>query len=214
MDEIINNISSPILLVGGGGHCRAVIDVLELSNTRIAGIVHGQDSVLEQVLGYPSLGRDSDLPELRKKFSRALVTVGQIKTSRIRQTIFTMLQQDAFELPVVISPLAYVSRHAAIGLGSVVMHQAMVSAGVSIGENCIINSKSLIEHDCTIASHCHIAVGAILCGGVTIGEGSFVGAGSILKQEVHIGNNVVIGCGVIVHANVPDNMTIRGRHHE
>lgn len=206
--------AAPILLVGGGGHCRAVIDVLDLSNTRIAGIVHGQDCALEQVLGYPSLGRDSDLPQLRKKFSRALVTVGQIKTSRIRQTIFTMLQQDAFELPVVISPLAYVSRHAAIGLGSVVMHQAMVNAGVSIGENCIINSKSLIEHDCTIASHCHIAVGAILCGGVTIGEGSFVGAGAILKQEIHIGNNVVIGCGVTVHANVPDNMTIRGRCHE
>ncbi len=39
-----------IILVGGGGHCCAVIDVLEMCKQPIAGIVHGAGCVLEPVL--------------------------------------------------------------------------------------------------------------------------------------------------------------------
>lgn len=211
MDKIISTISSPILLVGGGGHCRAVIDVLESANKEIAGIVHGLECAFEPVLGYPALGRDADLPELRLRFSRAIITVGQIKNSRLRQSLFSKLRDMGFELPSVVAPSAYVSRHASIGEGNVVMHMAFINAGVSLADNCIINTKSLVEHDCSIASHCHISIGAILCGGVCVDSGSFIGAGAVIRQNVRIGKNVIIGCGANVHADVPDNTIIRGK---
>lgn len=211
MDEIINNISSPILLVGGGGHCRAVIDVLESADMEIAGIVHGLECAFDPVLGYPALGRDADLPELRLRFSRAVITVGQIKSSSLRQGLFSKLRGMGFELPSVVSPSAYVSKHAVMGDGNVVMHMALINAGVSLADNCIINTKSLVEHDCSIASHCHISIGAILCGGVSVGSGSFIGAGAVIRQNVRIGENVIIGCGANVHADIPDNAIIRGK---
>ncbi|SDF21097.1 acetyltransferase [Desulfovibrio legallii] len=204
---------SPIVLAGGGGHCHAVIDVLESADIPIAGVVHGPDCALTPVLGYPPLGHDADLPGLRKKFSQALVTVGQIKTPRIRQTIFAKLRQLEFELPVIISPLAHVSRYSTIGEGSVVMHMAIVNAGTFIGNNCIINSKGLIEHDCNIADHCHIAVGAILCGKVTVNEGTFIGAGVVIKQKIHIGKRVIIGCGTTICDDVPDGTIVKGQHY-
>lgn len=212
MDNIISEIPGPLLLVGGGGHCRAVIDVLESANMEIAGIVHGLGCPLSPVLGYPALGRDADLPALRLRFSRAVIAVGQIKSSTPRQNLFSKLRGMEFEMPSVVSPSAYVSRHASMGDGNVVMHMALINAGASLADNCIINSKSLVEHDCSIASHCHIAIGAILCGGVSVGSGSFIGAGAVIRQNVHIGKNVIIGCGANVHADIPDNAIIRGKN--
>ena len=207
----MNNISSPILLVGGGGHSRAVIDVLESADMEIAGIVHGLECAFDPVLGYPALGRDADLPELRLRFSRAVIAVGQIKSSSLRQGLFSKLRGMDFELPSVVSPSAYVSKHAVMGDGNVVMHMALINAGVSLADNCIINTKSLVEHECSIASHCHISIGAILCGGVSVGSGSFIGAGAVIRQNVRIGKNVIIGCGANVHADIPDNAIIRGK---
>jgi sugar O-acyltransferase (sialic acid O-acetyltransferase NeuD family) len=160
-----------IILVGAGGHCRSCIDVIEREGRfDIAGVVDCPDFVGENVLGYPLLGRDEDLPALREKCQYALVTVGQIKTPEIRMRLFQQLQSLAFELPAIISPGAYVSRHARVGAGTIVMHDALINAGASVGENCIINSKALIEHDATVGSHCHISTGAIVNGAVPRSE--------------------------------------------
>ncbi len=195
---------SGILLVGGGGHCRSVIDVLEACKQPIAGIIHGPDCSLDSILGYPSLGRDEDLENLYSKYNLALITLGQIKTATIRQKLFNLLNSTGFILPTIISPLAYVSSHSTVGQGSIVMHHALVNAKSTIGDNCIINTKALVEHDCIIANHCHVAIGAVLCGDVHVGEGSFIGANVTIMQGVRIGKNCIIGMGCTVKKNIAD----------
>jgi len=60
-----------IILVGGGGHSKSCIDVIELEGKfEIAGIVDANLSS-NQVLGYPVLGGDRDLPNLKKKYEYA-----------------------------------------------------------------------------------------------------------------------------------------------
>lgn len=193
-----------ILLVGGGGHCRSVIDVLEKSSIPIAGIIQGSDCSIDSILGYPSLGNDKDLSRLRSKYDQALVTVGQIKTPLIRQKLFTYLLNLGFTVPAISSPFSYISPHSYIGEGTIIMHHSFVNVGVRIGDNCIVNTRAIIEHDCKINNHCHISVGTLLCGGVQIGSGTFVGAGSIIQQNIHIGNNCIIGMGCVVQHNIPD----------
>lgn len=209
-----NKLLQGILLLGGGGHCKAVIDVLSITEKVIAGIVHGIDAPFEPVLGHIPLGRDDDLIQLRQSYSSALITVGQVKNSAVRKKLFATLCQLDFAIPTVVSKLAYVSAFASIGAGTVVMHQAIVNAAAIIGENCIINTCALVEHDCIISPHCHIAVGAILCGGVCVGEGSFVGAGSIIREGIQLGKNVIIGCGTVIQDNVAANMCIKGKFSE
>lgn len=147
-------------------------------------------------MGYPIIGTDDDLTELRKKYKYAMVTVGQIKSPNTRIRLFEHLLELGFELPAVISPFAYVSRHADIGEGTIVIHHALVNAGAKIGANCIINTKALVEHDAVIEDHCHIATGAIVNGGTTIGAGTFVGSNAVIKESIVIDPNSVIGCGV------------------
>ena len=65
-----------ILLVGGGGHCIACIDVIETEGVYdIRGIVSATVPT-ENLLGYPEIGTDNDLPQLLRSSNLALVTVG------------------------------------------------------------------------------------------------------------------------------------------
>jgi len=180
-----------IILLGGGGHCRSCIDVIESSQTfKIAGIVEQPGSNKTSLtLGYPVIGYDNDLAILKKRYDYALITVGQIGSSNTRQEIFNCLRKSGFTLPVIISPLAHVSKHAVLGEGTIVMHQAIVNAGAHIGCNCILNTRCLIEHDVKIGDHTHISTAAVLNGEAVIGSGSFVGSNATIVHGVNLPDN-------------------------
>ena len=198
-----------ILLVGGGGHCHSCIDVIEaIGSYQIQGVVQPKVSA-ELILGYPIIGTDDDLPLLLKKTKSALITLGQIKTSETRIRFFDLLKQLGAELPAIISPRAYCSKHAVVGEGSIVMHHAIVNAGARVGNNCIVNSQALVEHDVEIDDHCHISTGARINGNVSIGKGSFIGSGVIIKESINVGANVLIGAGQVIFQDVPDGTVVR-----
>lgn len=176
-----------ILLIGGGGHCRAIIDVIEQENRyQIAGIIDKAELVGEKILGYEIIGSDSDLPNLFKKYKNAFITIGHIKTNLTRITLYDNLKKIGFNLPVIISPLAYVSQYSTISEGTIIMHHALVNVNVNIGKNCIINTKALIEHDVSIKNHCHISTAAVINGGCSVKENTFVGSNSVTKEGITI----------------------------
>lgn len=184
----------PIILIGGGGHCRSVIDVIEQRNQfEIAGIIDKKEFVGQDVLGYKVVGSDDALKDLRHHYKYALITVGQIKSPEIRIKLFEMLKSFGYELPVVISPLAYVSKYATLGAGTVIMHHALINANVTIGQNCIINTKALIEHDSIIEDNCHISTGAIINGGVHVKAGTFYGSNATCKEYAQVSSFVKAG---------------------
>ena len=192
-----------IILIGGGGHCKSCVDVIEQEGKyRIAGIVDLPEKLHQKVLGYEIIAADDDLPQLVNKYENSLITLGQIKSPEKRIRIFQTLKELGAKLPVIISPLAYVSKHAEIGDGTIIMHYALINAGAKIGSNCIINTKALIEHDAVIGDHCHIATGAIINGGVRVGSGTFFGSNAVCKEYIEIRENTVIGCGAKITKNV------------
>ena len=184
-----------LILIGGGGHCKSCIDVIEQENKfLIAGIVDTNRSICD-LLGYPWLGHDDDLTKLKESYDYALITIGQIKSPAIRVRLFDYAKFLGFKLPVIISPRAYVSKHAKIGNGTIVMHDALINAEAIVGENCIINTKSLIEHDVVIENNCHISTGAVINGGVIVKQGSFVGSNAVTKESVDTKENDFIKAG-------------------
>jgi sugar O-acyltransferase (sialic acid O-acetyltransferase NeuD family) len=187
-----------IILIGGGGHCRSIIDVIEQeARFEIAGIIDKSKQLGSLVLGYPIIGDDNELENLSKKYEYALIAVGQIKAPLIRINLYNLAIKYGFQMPYIISPKAYVSKHAKIGNGTVVMHDSIVNANSVIGENCIINSKALIEHDCTILNHCHISTNATINGGVTIEEECFIGSNSTIVEMTRITKNSFIKAGIL-----------------
>jgi sugar O-acyltransferase (sialic acid O-acetyltransferase NeuD family) len=200
-----------LILIGAGGHAHACIDVIEQhGGYQIAGLVGMPGEMHDHHLGYAVIGTDNDLPELAKTFQCALITLGQIKTSVHRIRLYEQVVALGFQLPTIIAPSAYVSRHATLGAGTIVMHGSIVNAGASVGKNCIINTRALLEHDAIVADHCHISTGAILNGNTAIGSGSFVGSGSIIKEGASLGQCCLVGMGLAVRHNQPDNAQFSG----
>lgn len=194
--------TEPILLVGAGGHARACIDVLEQEGRFIVtGLVGLPNEVGTQILNYPVLGTDTELPALLGGHGHALITVGQIKNPEPRMRLFDLLEKNGCTLPIIVSPRAHVSRHATVGAGTIVMHGAIINAGAVVGRNCIINSQALVEHDVVIGDHCHIATAAAINSGVRIGAGTFIGSNSSVRQCTKIGERCLIGMGQRVLAN-------------
>ncbi|QWF33142.1 MULTISPECIES: NeuD/PglB/VioB family sugar acetyltransferase [unclassified Pseudoalteromonas] len=173
-----------LILVGGGGHCRSCIDVIESTKEfKIIGILDEGLARGDSIYEYKCIGNDMDIAELSSKDYYFLVCIGQIYSSAIREKCFSLIKKYNGKLATVISPRAWVAKGATIGEGTIIMHDALVNAGAAIGTNCIINTKSLIEHDAIIDNNCHISTGAIVNGGARVGSSSFVGSGSVLVQS-------------------------------
>jgi sugar O-acyltransferase (sialic acid O-acetyltransferase NeuD family) len=188
-----------IILIGGGGHCKSAIDVIEQeAKFEIAGIVDKPKLLGSKVLGYTVIGSDLDLHRLAKKYKYALITVGQIKTALIRIKLFNLATKFGFTLASIISPKAYISKHSRIGRGTIIMHHAIINANSFIGDNCIINTKALVEHDSSISDHCHISTNATINGGNQIGSKSFIGSNVTTKEYIKIGNNSFIKAGSLI----------------
>jgi len=183
-----------ILLIGGGGHCHSVIDVIELEGKyEILGIVDVEENIGKKVLGYEIIGSDDDLKTLFKSCKNAVITVGQLKSNTLRIKLFTTLRNIGFNLPTIISPLAYVSKHSFIDDGTVVMHHALINANAKVGKNCIINTKALIEHDSIVEDNCHISTASVVNGGVVIKENTFFGSNATSKQYIKIDGFIKAG---------------------
>jgi hypothetical protein len=115
-------VTEKIILIGGGGHCKSCIDVIQAEGRfEIAGIVENKgyqvSGVGYQVMGYPVIGTDDDLPELIKEYKNVLITVGQIQHPDIRIKLYNLIKGIGGKFPVIVSPNAYVSRSALIGEG-------------------------------------------------------------------------------------------------
>jgi len=177
----------PLILIGGGGHCRSCVDVIETSgHFTIIGILDRIEKVGEEVFGYKIIGTDNDIPILAKKYNNFLITIGQIGNGEIRTSLYNKVIESGGSLPTIISPHAYVSEHSSIGKGTILMHGVIVNANAVIGNNVIINTNALVEHDAIVCDHCHIATGTIINGEVVVGNNSFVGSGAITKQCIRI----------------------------
>ena len=188
---------SKIILIGSGGHSEACIDVLEVEKRfKILGLV---DTKKNNVLNkYKVIDKLTNLKKLRNKSRYALIAIGQIKSPALRIKIYQKLKKLNFNLPIIISPKAIISKFSRIEEGTIIMHGAYVGPNTQIGKNCIINTNAHIEHGCIIEDNCHISTSSVLNGNVKIGSGTFVGSGSIFKEDIKVPKNSFIKMGSII----------------
>ena len=190
-----------IILVGGGGHCKSVIDVAETAEWTIVGILDIAENVGKKVLKYSIIGTDEQIPEFVNK-AYFLVTVGQIKDAGLRIKLHNKILSSGGELATVISSYACMSKYSEIGKGTVIMHKAAVNAGAKIGAGCIINTFANIEHDAVVGDYCHISTGAMINGDCSIGRETFVGSGAVVSNGVSIAERCIVAAGAVVRKNI------------
>ena len=205
---------APLVIIGGGGHTRVLIDVLESLGAEIRGIVT-QDAQLigGDILGYKVLGLEKDFAE---DASNILLVngVGNKARSgdsglRVRARMVDRFTQRGYRFASVISKDARVSAHNTLAEGVQILHGAIIQPASRIGAHAIINTAAIVEHDCVIGEHTHVAPGAVLCGGVRVGSCVHIGANATLVQELVVGDAAIIGAGMRVARHVAAGETVR-----
>lgn len=189
-----------IVLVGGSGHCKVIIDaIISAGKYDIEGIVDLNLNAGEKVLGVSVIGKDDILPELFKKgIKKAFISVGSVGDCALRKGLYEKITQIGFDTPVIIHPSAVIGRGVEIKKGTFVAASATINSGTKIGRNAIINTSSSIDHDCEIGDFVHIAPGVTLSGGVKVGAETHIGIGSDVIQNTKIGRRCFVAAGSLV----------------
>lgn len=205
-------MSRKLLLIGGGGHCKSVLDSFLLINQNIdIGIIDKNEQIGELILNVSVIGNDDDLLDLyHQGYTQAFITLGSIGNPLNRIRLFDLIEKIGFRIPNIIDPTAIISKDIKLGKGIFIGKNSVINAGSYIGNGVIINTSSIIEHDCSIGDFVHIAPGVVLCGEVEVGNYAHIGAGSVIKQKVKIGANSIIGMGSVVLNDISDNILAFG----
>ena len=192
----------PIILIGGGGHCKSVIEVAESAGYEIKGILDMPDEVGKEVLpGHKVIGTDDEIPQYVEECD-FIITVGFIKNPALRIKLYNKVKAAGGRLATIVASTAHVSKYAELGEGTVIMHQAFVNAGAKIGDNCIINTFVNIEHDAEVGNQCHISTGTMVNGECKIGENCFIGSQSVCANCIEIASDIIVGAGSVVRKSI------------
>jgi UDP-perosamine 4-acetyltransferase len=190
-----------VVIIGGGGHAKVVIESLRAAGETVTAIVDA-DPTPREVLGVPVVGDDLALQGLREQgLSKLFVAVGD---NRLRETLGRKARELGFALVNAIHPSAILSASARVGEGVAVMAGAVINADSHVGDLAIINTGAVVDHDGRLGVACHVGPASALAGGVSIGDRAFLGVGVRVIPGVTIGADTIVGAGGVVVRDLPD----------
>ena len=200
-----------IIVYGGGGHGKSLIDLLRMLHTyRLVGVIDDGVPPGSTLMGLTFLGGGEKLSELHAQGVRLAVNaVGGIGNVAVRIKVFQRLAQAGFVCPAVVHPTAFVEPSAVLSAGVQVFPHAYVGSEAQVGFGAIVNTGAIVSHDCRLGDFVNISPGAMLAGEVQVGAGALVGMGATLNLRVSIGAGARIGNGATVKEDVPEKGVVR-----
>lgn len=202
-----------ILIYGGGGHGKSIVDLLRTAGTyHITGIVDDGLAAagVHTIMDVAVLGGSEALEEQYQKGTRLAVNaVGGIGNVTTRIEVFQRLAQAGFACPVIVHPKAILEPSASLSPGVQAFALSYLGSQVKVGFGAIVNTGAILSHECVIGEYANISPGAILAGQVEIGPAALVGMGVTINLQVKVGAKARIGNGATVKSDVPDGAIVR-----
>ena len=194
---------SKVVLLGAGGHCKVVIDHLQLSGAKVVGILDDDPKAAgREILGCRVIGPIEQLAELKNEAEFAVIAVTD---PAIRMKFAEICRDIGFEVTGFIHPTAVISTSATITPTAQICAGAIINPEADIKDHVVINTRTVVEHDCQVGSYCHIAPSVSLMGNVQVGALTLIGASSVVIPNLRIGSKVIVGAGAIIVKNIEDN---------
>ena len=189
-----------IAIVGAGGYCTVIIDLINLNKLNIIGIY--DDNKEGEFLGYKILGKIDELDSTIENF---VIAIGN---DLVRKTIYNKFK--FLNWCTLIHPSCIIANNVTISIGSIICAGSVIQPYVKVGKQCIINTNCNIDHESIIDDFSSICPGVTICGQVTIGKLCFIGANSTIIQNILIEDNCTIGAGTVIIRDVLENSKIVG----
>lgn len=185
-----------VIVIGGGGHAKVVIDCIQSAGDRVFGILDDSMTPGTEILGVRVLGKVNTYRDYPDCFF--VIAIGG---NAVRKAIAQKMDARWY---TAIHPSAVVSKYATVGEGTMILANATVNPCATVGRHCILNTASVVEHDNKIADFVHISPRAALAGNVAVGELTQVGIGASVRQGISICGGCVIGAGAAVVKDIQE----------
>lgn len=201
-----------LVLVGGGEHCRVVIEAIRAAGEHeIVGVLDAKKPAGTLVGDVEILGSDRDLESMRARGAEgAVVTVGSVGDPAVRVRVADTVRAAGYTTPAIVHPRAYIAHGAQVAQGAFVAAGAVIGVDARVGEFAIVNTCAAIDHDCRVGEFAHVAPGCALSGMVVVGERTHLGTGVSVVHGIEIGSDTVVGAGAVVVSDIPDSVVAYG----
>ena len=173
-----------ILLVGAGGHARALVEILRRQGHEIAVYCAPVPSAW-----LPDVPHVADDGAARGLSLDALVMgLGGTDPAALQGRLDLLLAylSDGWQAPAIRHGAATIAEDAVLGPAATVLAGAIVQPAAKIAEGAIVNSGAIVEHDSEIGAGSHVAPGAIVLGGARVGSAALIGAGAVVLPGARV----------------------------
>lgn len=189
--------NKPFVVIGAGGHCAVVIDLILAAGGMVAGVASPKIPIGEHVYRQiPSVGDDEHVMNSYPA-GEYVIALG-MGDRALRKALFERFSHEGYEFPPLLHPAATVSPTAELRAGCQLMAGSVVQARSLLYEGVIINTKASVDHDCAVGAFSHVAPNACLCGSVDVGTMVHIGAGATVVQEISLSADTFIKAGSCV----------------
>lgn len=182
-----------LLLVGAGGFGRVVLE----HATAIYDCAFLDDGDATIVDGVPVIGKTAEMASFYPEYKRLLVTIGN---NKLRERLYKEAATIGFTFPNIIHPSAYVSPHAQIGSGCVILNNAVVQNNAKCGDGCFLNPGVELHHDSTIGSYCLVYTNSVVRSLTHVGDRVWIGSTATVSTSAIVPDDTIIGDGEVFKA--------------
>jgi sugar O-acyltransferase (sialic acid O-acetyltransferase NeuD family) len=203
---------TPLVIVGGGGFAREVLDVVDaVNNTSMkfefigfaADLYYDEPEIAERNARY--LGGVEDV--LGSVDAQYVIGIGNGEARRSIDAFATSRGRTAATL---VHPLSSTGFGVHLGPGTIVTAGARLTTHIAIGRHVHINLNATIGHDSVIDNYVTLNPGVNVSGRVHIEEQATLGTGSCVIERLTIGARTVVGAGATVVRDLPADVTAVG----
>ena len=189
-----------LVIVGGGGHGRETLDIVEAINAveptwAFAGFRRRRRDHCRPARPQRCVAARHDR-DPRPHRTRTMSSV--LAHLRSEQSSMSNSPPGAALAATLIHPAATVASDNRIGDGVLLAAGARVTTNVTLGRHVHLNVNAVVSHDCVVGDYTTLSPGSLVNGDVQIGTGVFLGTGAIITPGVTVGDHAVIGAGAVV----------------
>ena len=169
-----------LILIGGGGHAKVVLDALMTLNEKsekkrnILGYLddatdkRSHSTFIQENILY--LGIINNIPQILSKMNKFILDVEFfccVGDNCARRTIINHVQQlcrqhygetdlNKIWSSAIIHPKAVIMHGARVQMGTYIACGATIGVDTFIEDHCIINTNSSVDHDCSVSCFAHL----------------------------------------------------------
>ncbi len=169
------------LLIIGAGIYGVVTKEIAESMGRFEKIDFADDSAKATPNGIKVIGTTNDIENLVCEYHNIVVAIGNpdVRLRLIRKFVETL----PCRIVTLVSPRAFVSPSAQIGMGCIIEPMAVIHTGAVISVGCIISSGAVVNHASMCCDGVHVDCNATVAGNTIVPAGTKVQSGTMFSKD-------------------------------